>query len=204
MFTFCAQATPVFYGCFTTYKPNAESTPTQQSVEPDRDLVLLRSGTVVVSKSVFFLDNLHGELGSNTEKDEHGPLPTEWIDGNCEHKPVPVRVSAGRAPVLRGYLHEFTVGKEVESTGRRQRFDCGRHINPFLRPVRVAFGERIDQLHEKQTCVDTDVVVANCSDGMLIGRVYAADGGVVWRETLQPPGWRKVWSVKRIFWQEGQ
>ena len=129
---------------------------------------------------VLLLYHMERQSTANTKKHKECPLPPKWIDGNAEHEPV----------------DEFRIGEEVESFRRRSPLNGSSHIDPLLHPVLMRPSERIDEEHEEETSVDTNVIVSDCADGVDIGAIVRADGHVLGWEYLEIPVRWLVWLIK--------
>lgn len=74
-----------------------------------------------VTNPTLNLDDALRKHEAQSEKDEERPLPAEWVEGDTEGEPP----------------DELEISKEVESTGRRRRFQKLRHFDPSLHPERM-------------------------------------------------------------------
>ncbi len=96
-----------------------------------------------VPNRVFSSHNPQWQRAPNAEEHEECPLPPEGIDHNAEHEPI----------------DQLRVSEEVEGRRRRTMLDKLGHVDPFFHPFFLWPRERIDEKHEKQTCVDSNVVL---------------------------------------------
>lgn len=83
------------------------------------------------------------QCAANTREHERCPFPPERVDRNAEHKPV----------------HQLRVSEEVEGAGGRTLLDKRGHVDPFFHPFLLRRSERVDEEHEEQARVDSNVVL---------------------------------------------
>lgn len=57
-------------------------------------------------------------------------------------------------------------------------FEETGHVDPFLHPEGRGAGEGVDEEHEEDSGVDSYVPVSDGADGVDVGAVVGADGGV--------------------------
>ena len=96
-----------------------------------------------VPNRILFPHNLERQCASNAEKHKECPLPSERVDHNAKHEPV----------------NQLRVSEEVKGSGRRTTLDELGHVNPFLHPTFSWPCERVDEEHEKQARIDSDVIL---------------------------------------------
>ena len=87
--------------------------------------------------------NLQRQRTAHTAEDEERPLPPERIDDDAEDEPV----------------DQFGVGEEVEGSGRGATLEELGHVDPPLHPLWSRPRERVDEEHEEEARVDSDVVL---------------------------------------------
>ena len=83
------------------------------------------------------------QCAADAREHKRRPFPPEGVDHNAEHEPV----------------HQLRVSEEVEGSGGRTLLDERGHVDPFFHPLLLRPGERIDEEHEKQARVDSNVVL---------------------------------------------
>ena len=96
-----------------------------------------------VPNRILFPHNLERQCASNAEKHKERPLPSKRVDHNAKHEPV----------------NQLRVREEVKGSGRRTTLDELGHVDPFLHPTFSWPGERVDEEHEKQARIDSDVIL---------------------------------------------
>ena len=105
------------------------------------------------------------QCAADTREHKRCPLPPERVDRNAEHEPV----------------HQLGVSEEVEGAGGRTLLDERGHVDPFFHPFFLRRGERVDEEHEKQARVDSNVVlergrVSQCGRIFLLYLVWRSFG----------------------------
>lgn len=143
---------------------------------------------------------------AQSEKDEECPLPAEWVEGDTESEPP----------------DELEISEEVESTGRRRRFQKFGHFDPGLHPEGMGSCQWVNEEHQKDSGIDADVPVSDCADSSNVRAVScqsqvhsqeplarclpvdSRDGRVVWRESLDIPVGGRVRLVEAVIRQEFQ
>lgn len=98
-----------------------------------------------IPNRVLSLHNPQRQCAPNAREHEGCPLPPERVDHNAEHEPV----------------HQLRVSKEVEGSGWRMTLDGRCHVDPSFHPFLLWPGEWIDEEHEKQARIDSNVVLEN-------------------------------------------
>ena len=83
------------------------------------------------------------QSAADTREHKRCPFPPERVDRNAEHEPV----------------HQLRVSEEVEGTGGRTLLDERGHVDPSFHPFLLRRGERVDEEHEQQAGVDSNVVL---------------------------------------------
>ena len=83
------------------------------------------------------------QCAADTREHEQRPLPPERVDRNAEHEPV----------------HQLRVREEVEGASGRTLLDERGQVDPFFHPFLLRRSERVDEEHEKQARVDSNVVL---------------------------------------------
>jgi hypothetical protein len=68
------------------------------------------------------------------------------------------------------------------------------HVDPSSHQALPRAGQGIDQIHEEESCIDSNVVVANCANGIHVRTVYGADIRMFRWENLHVPN-----QVKFVF-----
>ena len=96
-----------------------------------------------VPNRILFLHDLERQCTPNAEKHKECPLPPKGVDHYAEHEPV----------------NQLGVSKEVKGSGRRTTLDELGHVDPFLHPTFSWPCERVDEEHEKQARIDSDVIL---------------------------------------------
>lgn len=87
--------------------------------------------------------NPQRQRSPDAEEHKERPLPPKGVDGDTEDEPV----------------RQLGVSEEVEGSGRRTAFDELGHVDPFLHPEFLWPCERVDEEHEEQARIDSNVIL---------------------------------------------
>lgn len=117
---------------------------------------VVRTIAKAVDHSLFTLDKHFWQIQSNTEEDKNGPLPSEGVECDTEGEPP----------------EQLEVSKEVKRTSWAVLLEELCHVNPALHPERARAREGVNQEHEEDASVNSNMPVANGANG---GDVSAVD-----------------------------
>lgn len=92
-------------------------------------------------KLLFSTHDLHRQPLPNPKKHKRRPLPPERVDRDTEEEPP----------------KELLVREEIKGTSRRVAFQKFGHLDRPVAPPRFGRCQRIDEEHEEDAGVDTDV-----------------------------------------------
>ena len=96
-----------------------------------------------VPNRVLSLRDLERQRAPNAREHKGGPFPPERVDHDTEDEPV----------------RQLRVSEEVEGAGWCMTLDGLCHVNPFLHPLFLWCREGIDEEHQKQACIDSNMVL---------------------------------------------
>lgn len=98
-----------------------------------------------IPNRVLSFDNPHWQRTPNAREHERCPLPPERVDDNAKDEPI----------------HQFRVSEEIEGSSWGTTFDELGHVDPSFHPLFLWPRERVDEEHEKQARIDSNVVLCN-------------------------------------------
>ena len=96
-----------------------------------------------ISNRILSPHDAQRQCAADTREHERCPFPPERVYRNAEHEPV----------------HQLRVSEEVEGAGGRTLLDERGHVDPSFHPFLLRRGERVDEEHEEQARVDSNVVL---------------------------------------------
>ena len=106
-------------------------------------LMMIPLQTQPIPNGILSPHDAQWQRAADTRKHKRCPFPPERVDRNAEHEPV----------------HQLGVSEEVEGAGGRTLLDERGHVDPSLHPFFLRCGERVDEEHEKQARVDSNMVL---------------------------------------------
>lgn len=126
-----------------------------------------------LAEGSFLLNHLHGQSTANAEQDERSPLPPERVNQDDKEEPV----------------DQFRVREEVKGTGRGESFHQSCPVDPSFHTTLCGLRQWVDQEHQEESSVDTNVHVTHSANSIDVGAVVGADTGVLgWKDLEVPTG----------------